>query len=56
MTDPYAQQRAVAQSMQEAEARTERAQILELLQEIKASLKKLEGKHKKDASSGADKE
>jgi hypothetical protein len=48
MSDPYAQQKAIAQSMLEAEARTERAQILELLHEIKASLKKLESKPKKE--------
>ena len=50
MNDPYAQQRAAAQSMQEAEARLERAQILELLKEIKDSLAKQTQKNKKDAT------
>ena len=44
--DPYAQQRAVAQSMQDAEAKNERAHILETLAEIKATLARIEKNRK----------
>ena len=39
MSDPYEQQRAVAQAMQEASDRNERAEVLLKLDEILALLK-----------------
>jgi hypothetical protein len=48
MSDPYAQERAVAQSMQEAQDRNERAAVLAKLDEILALLKAQAKPAKKD--------
>lgn len=45
--DPYAQQKAIAQSMQESNDRNERASVLSKLDEIIAMMKVLSTKSKK---------